>query len=116
MAKKEILENGFMKEGASVKLRYNLIPAEVEEELAKILTYGAAKYEPNNWKKCKDSTYYWDAMYRHLQQHRLGEVVDKESGFNHLSHALCNLMFLVYFERINNGSIKNANERAGATS
>lgn len=103
MAKTEIkiteYEGGYLKEGADVKLRFSLIPAEVEEELAKILTYGAAKYEPNNWKKCKDTTFYWDSLLRHLHQYRIGNPIDAESGFNHLSHALCNLAFLVYFER-----------------
>lgn len=103
------LDNGFMKEGADVKLRYSLIPAEVDEELARILTYGAAKYAPNNWKKCKDSSYYEDALFRHLQCYRKGEHIDPESGFHHLSHALCNLAFLVYFE-VTNDRTANASK------
>lgn len=94
--------SGYKKQGADTKLQYNLIPAECLEELAIILTYGANKYEPHNWKKCTNMDFYWDSLFRHLQQYRLGESVDKESGFNHLSHALCNLMFLVYFERKDN--------------
>ena len=108
-------EGGYLKEGADVKLRYSLIPPEVLQELAKILTHGAAKYAPNNWKKCEDTSFYWDSLFRHLQSHRLGEVVDKDSGEKHLSHALCSLMFLVWFnEKDNNGS-KEVQVRAKAT-
>ena len=103
-------EGGYLKEGADVKLRYSLIPPEVEEELAKILTYGAAKYAPNNWKKCKDTTFYWDSLLRHLHKYRSGIHTDEESGFNHLSHAICNLAFLVYFERHKNDRATNTSE------
>lgn len=89
----------FMKEGMDTKLRFSLISCEAEEELAKVLTFGAKKYEANNWKKCKDLSLYWDAMYRHLNKYESGELVDPETGISHLSHAFTNLMFLIYFER-----------------
>lgn len=80
------------------KLRYDLIPPEVNEALAQILTFGANKYEANNWKKCEDTSRYIAALFRHIEAYRKGEKIDKESGFSHLKHALCNLAFLVYFE------------------
>ena len=36
------------------KLRFDLIPAVAEEEIAKILTFGAKKYGPDNWQKLDD--------------------------------------------------------------
>lgn len=80
------------------KPRHSLIPAEVLTELAKVLTMGAEKYGANNWKRCKDTNLYIDALERHLQAHRSGERVDTESGYLHLSHVLCNAAFLVYLE------------------
>lgn len=87
----------FMKFDAG-KPKHSLIPPEVLVELAEVLTMGAEKYGANNWKKCKDTTRYIDALERHLQAHRLGEKVDSESGRLHLSHVLCNAAFLVYLE------------------
>lgn len=81
------------------KLRYDLIPPEVTIEIARILTYGANKYEPNNWKKNKDLDRYVAALYRHLEAWRAGEEFDLESGFHHLSHAITNLTFLIYLDK-----------------
>ena len=81
------------------KLQYSLIPQEVMKELAKVLTYGADKYGAENWKLCDNKSRYVDALYRHLEAWRGGELLDKESGLSHLSHAITNLAFLIYFER-----------------
>ena len=82
------------------KLQYNLIPPKAMRELAKVLTYGAKKYKPNNWQKVDDSTRYIDALYRHLEAWRSGEKLDSESGLSHLSHALTNIAFLIHFENL----------------
>ena len=84
------------------KLQYSLIPPIALEELAKTLTYGANKYEANNWKNVDDKSRYVDALYRHLEAWRSGKSVDYESGLSHLSHALTNIAFLIYFEDIEN--------------
>lgn len=84
----------------SNKLRYDLIPPEATSALARVLTYGAAKYGPNNWQQLDDFTArYTAALMRHLEAWRGGEEVDSESGLPHLEHALCNLAFLVWKER-----------------
>ena len=82
------------------KLMYSLIPPESTKELAKVLTFGANKYTPGGWKDVPNArTRYMDALFRHLDAWRMGETYDEESGLNHLSHALTNLNFLVYFEQ-----------------
>ena len=81
----------------SDKLRYDLIPPIVDEELAKILTYGVKKYEENNWQQLDNfNNRYYAALRRHVEAWRNGEDLDKESGEHHLSHALTNLAFLVW--------------------
>lgn len=80
------------------KLRYDLIPHEVEEELAKVLTFGARKYDDNNWQGVGFDRYL-AALRRHLAADRRGELLDEESGFLHLSHALCCLAFMVWKRR-----------------
>ena len=79
------------------KLLYSLIPPETTKALAEVLTYGAQKYAPNNWIKVENGDIrYMDALFRHLEAFRSGETHDPESGYHHLSHCLCNIMFLHY--------------------
>lgn len=77
------------------KLQYGLIPPLALKATVEILTFGAEKYEPDNWKNVPDSKRrYFDAMQRHLWAWKEGEQDDPETGKNHLAHALCCLMFL----------------------
>ena len=84
------------------KLRYDLIPTEVTESLAKVLTMGANKYAVDNWKKCTDQNRIIAALMRHLEAHRSGEIIDSESGFSHMAHVLTNAAFITYFIENNN--------------
>lgn len=77
------------------KLRYDLVPTSAFEGLAKVLTYGAKKYSPNNWRNAEDTDRYIAALYRHLEAWRKGEKVDEESGLKHLEHAITNVAFLL---------------------
>ena len=81
------------------KLRYDLVPVEVHEALAELMTYGTTKYNDENWKYVEDSKYE-AALFRHLNEWRKGVKKDPESGFSHLKHALTNLSFLVYKESV----------------
>lgn len=77
------------------KLRYGLIPPLAQAEMVKVLTFGAEKYEPDNWKYVPDSlNRYFDAMERHIWAYKMGEKIDPESGIHHLAHAMCCLSFL----------------------
>lgn len=81
------------------KPRYDLIPPEAMNELAKVLTYGAEKYSPDNWMKVDDGIpRYYAAMQRHVEAWRSGEHTDPESGLTHLSHAMTCLSFLIALE------------------
>jgi deoxycytidylate deaminase len=95
--KEVIVVEDFMKFDTD-KLRYDLIPVEATKGLAEVLTYGAKKYKPNNWQGVDDKARYTAALYRHLEAWRAGETVDEESGLSHLSHAITNIAFLLYFE------------------
>jgi hypothetical protein len=78
------------------KPRYELLPVEPIEELVKILTHGAIKYEDNNWRYVEPfQDRYYGAAFRHLQKWRLGKIVDEDSGFHHLGSALCCILFLL---------------------
>lgn len=82
------------------KLRYDLIPPEHFEEVAKIFTLGAKKYGDNNWQNLEgwDSRYY-SALLRHLFAWRSGEKLDPESGEHHLAHAAWNVLALLWHDK-----------------
>ena len=81
------------------KLRYDLLDPEFEEQVVKVLTYGAKEYGPNNWQNVENAEdRYYAALRRHLAAWRKGEKIDKDSGLNHLAHVAANVMFLLHFE------------------
>lgn len=83
----------------SGKLRFGLIPPIATTSLAEVLTFGAAKYAPNSWQTVPNGEErYLDALYRHLEAYRNGELTDPESGLSHLAHAITNVAFLLHFE------------------
>ena len=92
------------------KLEYGLLPPLALEETVKVLTFGAQKYERDNWQKVPDSKRrYFDALQRHVWAWKRGEQLDPESGIHHLAHAMCCLMFLYEHDimySLNNGDVK----------
>jgi hypothetical protein len=92
------------------KLEYGLLPPLALKEVVKVLTFGAQKYERDNWQKVPDSKRrYFDALQRHVWSWKEGEQLDAESGIHHLAHAMCCLMFLYEHDimySLNNGEVK----------
>ena len=92
------------------KLEYGLLPPLALEETVKVLTFGAQKYERDNWQKVPDAKRrYFDALQRHVWAWKQGEQIDPESGIHHLAHAMCCLMFLYEHDimySLNNGEVK----------
>jgi hypothetical protein len=85
----------------SGKPRMDLIPPHAEKMLAEVLTFGAAKYGPENWRMVPDlRSRYIAAAMRHINAWRIGEENDQETGLPHLAHAMCNLAFIVEVEYI----------------
>ena len=81
------------------KPRYDLIPPELLEETAIVLTYGAVKYSERNWEKGMAWHRPFGALMRHMWAWWRGESVDPETGFSHLAHAACCIAFLIAYER-----------------
>lgn len=78
------------------KLQYGLLPPLALKETVRVLTFGAEKYEPDNWRRVPDGARrYFDAAQRHLWAYREGERYDPETEVNHLAHAICCLMFML---------------------
>ena len=82
------------------KTRYDLVPTLSEEEIAKVFTYGANKYneqyDEENWRKLDNQIRrLYSATRRHMQAVNKGEIYDEESGLHHYAHACSNLMMLM---------------------
>jgi len=81
------------------KPRWYLLPWNAVEEVVKVLTLGAVKYEDDNWKRVDNAkSRYFSALLRHLTAWVGGETNDSETGLNHLAHAGCCLLFLLWFD------------------
>ena len=80
------------------KLQWSLMPFEQLEDVVRVLMAGATKYGRENWKKCDDISRYKDALMRHVTAYIKGEERDPEDNLPHLAHAICNCLFLQYFD------------------
>jgi hypothetical protein len=82
----------------SEKPDYSLIPPNALEDVVKVLTYGAQKYDRNNWQHLEDLVNrYFAASQRHMWALQRGETFDPETGIHHAAHAACCLMFIIEF-------------------
>ena len=95
-------EKGFVKNDSG-KLQWSLLPFKELEDVVRVLMIGAKKYTPDNWKKCDNVTRYKDALMRHIISYICGDTTDDESGLSHLAHAVCNCLFLMYFDKTKKG-------------
>lgn len=88
------------------KPKMSLISPWVLEELAKVLTEGAKKYAPDNWRNSNGFTYrrLIDAALRHINSFNKGEDLDPEWGISHLAHAIACLMFLEEQRKLGRGT------------
>lgn len=77
----------------------DLIPYEMEEELAKVLAFGANLYGRHNWRDGMEYSRLTAATKRHLGKFNNGIDLDDESGLSHIAHAIANLTFLLWMQK-----------------
>ena len=95
----------------SKKPKMNLLPPKAIVEVAKVLTFGAQKYGPENWKELEDlQNRYTAGALRHIFAHMDGEKLDPETGLSHMAHALCCLLFKLEIE-LENAKIEEEEPR-----
>ena len=95
----------------SAKPRMNLLPPKAIMEVAKVLTFGAEKYDAENWRKLDDlQNRYTAGALRHIFAHMDGEQLDPETNLSHLAHALCCLLFKLEIE-LENAKIEEEKPR-----
>jgi len=81
------------------KPRWSLLPWREVRQIVEVVSYGSTKYEDFNWQRVKPfKDRYLSAMMRHLEAYFSGELKDPETGYYHLAHAGCCLLFLLWGE------------------
>jgi uncharacterized protein YuzB (UPF0349 family) len=81
------------------KVQWSLVDYKSIEPMVRVLEYGCLKYSKNNWKKGMPASQIIESMLRHTFKLLEGELVDPESGIEHVGHIQCNAMFLAYVLR-----------------
>ena len=82
------------------KPRFSLLPLKPLMSVVEVLELGARKYAPDNWKKVENAQdRYFDALMRHMIAWKTGEKYDPETGLNHLAHAACSVLFMLWFDQ-----------------
>lgn len=80
---------------------WHLLPWRQVRDVVRVLKHGAEKYRADQWKLVPDARpRYFAAAMRHLTDWWMGERTDKESGLPHLAHAVCSLLFLMWFDLV----------------
>lgn len=77
---------------------WDLVPFDALRGIVKVLRFGAGKYAPRNWEQGMDWSRPFSACLRHLTAWWGGERKDPETGFSHLWHAGCCILFLIAYE------------------
>lgn len=97
------------------KPRMDLLPYDALFEVAKVMTFGAKKYDAGNWAKGIEISRLIAAAQRHIGEFSEGRDTDPESGIGHLAHAACNLLFAIWMQKhrpeLDNRWIKNVDKK-----
>lgn len=77
---------------------WQLVPWDAVRCITKILAFGSRKYQPRNWENGMN----WDRLFRAAIEHltswfQTGKP-DPETGYSHLWHAGCCVLFLIAYE------------------
>lgn len=75
---------------------WSLVPWEAMAEVVEVLTFGADKYERDNWRHVENwEKRYFAATMRHLTDWMSGKTIDPETDKNALAHVACCILFML---------------------
>lgn len=84
------------------KRQWALLPWRELGKVADVMTHGAKKYSADNWMHVPGAERrYFEAAMRHITARQAGEINDPESRLPHLAHAVCCLLFHMWFDTKN---------------
>lgn len=84
--------------------RFDLLPWEALEEVARVYAFGAEKYADHNWARGYRWSLSLGALLRHVARWASGESRDPESGLHHLAHAMFHCLTLITYQTHNRGT------------
>jgi hypothetical protein len=92
---------GAIRDAASDKVRYDLIPLTVLTRLAQHYTNGSQKYEDRNWQKGIPVSVYYASLMRHLVA-----VMNGKTDEDHTAAAMWNVAGIMWtLEQIETGNL-----------
>ncbi len=94
MSKEQFIKNDTAKSNLAILFDCPLALSEV----ARVMEYGAKKYDRKNWSKCDQFERYESASLRHQMSYHNSDHIDDESNLHHLAHAVCSQLFLLEME------------------
>lgn len=82
------------------KTNWHLLPMDALEEIAKVLEFGAGKYDAWNW--ADGGGFKYSRLFNSSMRHLVAwfwrrEDLDSETGISHLAHLGCNVLFLLHY-------------------
>ncbi len=80
------------------KAEWNLLYYPFLESVIRVMKLGKDRYGYENWKKPFDKSRLRNALMRHVVADMKGEYIDRDSGEPHISHVVCNAMFIYFHE------------------
>lgn len=89
-------QDGGVKDNVN-KPRLDLIPSLPLFKAGEVLAFGARKYKPHNWRLGLSWLETYGSLQRHLWAWLDGEDDDRESGYTHMAHAMCQMLFLAEY-------------------
>lgn len=82
------------------KTRWELMPLDCLEDIARVYTEGARKYGENTWQNLENGYQrYKAALLRHLWEFEKGNEIDPETGCHHLAQVCWNSIALLYLSK-----------------
>lgn len=101
---KKVLENLAKTDTGAIKYDqekpdFSLLSSIAITKVTEVMTFGKKKYSAHNWRAGFKFSRVLAAALRHIFAYLGGESKDPETGFSHLAHAACCLMFLLEFEQ-----------------
>lgn len=93
----EVDGGGHKNDEVDRKVRLELIPPCFTKGVGAVLTFGAEKYEADNWMRGIAFRRIIGGLKRHVLAIEEGEDRDPETGELHAYHAGCCLAFLAYY-------------------
>lgn len=77
---------------------WHLLPVDAVRGVVRVLAFGAGKYGERNWENGMAWSRCYAAAQRHITAWWEGESTDPETGYSHLWHAACCVLFLAAYE------------------